>query len=51
MPIPLSLCYELLNAQIGLDESIGKRLSLVQEVMDDINRFNNLGRGFYNYKA
>lgn len=51
MPIPLSLCYELLNSQNGLDESIGDRLSLVQDVMDNINRFNNLGRGFYNYKV
>ncbi|KAI1115682.1 fungal-specific transcription factor domain-containing protein [Nemania sp. NC0429] len=50
-PIPLSLCYELLKSHDGLDESIGNRLSLVQKVMDDINRFNNLGRGFYNYKV
>ncbi|KAI1170699.1 fungal-specific transcription factor domain-containing protein [Nemania sp. FL0916] len=51
MPIPLSLCSELLNSHSGLDESVGKRLPLVQEVMDDIKRFNNLGRGFYNYKV
>ncbi|KAI1123179.1 fungal-specific transcription factor domain-containing protein [Nemania abortiva] len=51
MPIPLSLCSELLNSQSGLDESVEKRLPFVQEVMNDIKRFNNLGRGFYNYKA
>ncbi|KAI0109238.1 fungal-specific transcription factor domain-containing protein [Nemania sp. FL0031] len=51
MPIPLSLCSELLNSQSGLDESVEKCLPLVQEVMNDIKRFNNLGRGFYNYKA
>lgn len=51
MPIPLSLCSELLNSHSGLDESVEKRLPAVQEVMNDIKRFNNLGRGFYNYKA
>ncbi|KAJ8115872.1 hypothetical protein ONZ43_g4564 [Nemania bipapillata] len=51
MPIPLSLCSELLNSQSGLDESVEKHLPAIQEVMNDIKRFNNLGRGFYNYKA
>ncbi|RWA05445.1 hypothetical protein EKO27_g9659 [Xylaria grammica] len=51
MPIPLSLCSELLNSHEGLEESVGKRLPLIGEVMNDIKRFNNLGRGFYNYKA
>ncbi|KAF2966872.1 hypothetical protein GQX73_g6706 [Xylaria multiplex] len=51
MPIPLSLCSELLNSHDGLEESVEKRLPLIGEVMNDIKRFNNLGRGFYNYKA
>ncbi|TGJ78211.1 hypothetical protein E0Z10_g10554 [Xylaria hypoxylon] len=51
MPIPLLICSELLNSHDGLGESVEKRLPLIGEVMNDINRFNNLGRGFYNYKA
>jgi hypothetical protein len=51
MPIPLSLCSELLNSHNGLEESVGKRLPLIREVMNDIKCFNNLGRGFYNYQT
>ncbi|KAI1364071.1 fungal-specific transcription factor domain-containing protein [Xylaria arbuscula] len=51
MPIPLSLCSEMLSSHEGLDESVQKRLPLIGEVMNDIKQFNNLGRGFYNYKT
>ncbi|KAI8635188.1 fungal-specific transcription factor domain-containing protein [Xylariaceae sp. FL1651] len=51
MPIPLSLCSELLGSHKGLDESIEKQLPIIREVMNDMKCFNNLGRGFYNYKA
>ncbi|KAI1427792.1 fungal-specific transcription factor domain-containing protein [Xylaria sp. FL1777] len=51
MPIPLSLCSEMLNSHDGLDEAVEKRLPLIRELMNDIKHFNNLGRGFYNFKA
>ena len=41
----------MLSSHEGLDESVQKRLPLIREVMNDIKQFNNLGRGFYNYKT